>query len=129
MVYLVLTALYFNKIFQRKNTSQFSFCLYHHCIITRHPIPCTPTPRNHSWTFMKHSFCKNVDVHQKGRTNNNIVLNKVQATGKSNFHMMNKGSSHSWVFCKIHSFFMRTSKLCLRLAAFNFFSFLRLKCS
>ena len=32
---------------------------------------------------MKHSFWKNVDVHEKGTTNNNIVLNKVQTTGKS----------------------------------------------
>ena len=33
------------------------------------------------------------------------------------------------VACKIHSFFIRTSKFCLRLAVLNFFSFLRLKCS
>ena len=32
---------------------------------------------------MKHSFWKNVDVHEKGTSNNNIVLNKVQTTGKS----------------------------------------------
>ena len=32
---------------------------------------------------MKHSSRENVDVYEKGRTNNNIVLNKVQTTGKS----------------------------------------------
>ena len=32
---------------------------------------------------MKHSSRNNVDVHEKGRTDNNIVLNKVQTTGKS----------------------------------------------
>ena len=26
---------------------------------------------------------KNVDVHEKGKTNKNIVLNKVETTGKS----------------------------------------------
>ena len=32
---------------------------------------------------MKHSSRKNVDVHEKGRTSNNIFLKKVETTGKS----------------------------------------------
>ena len=83
MVYLVLTALCFNKCFQRKNMTQISFCLYHRCITAQHSIPCTLILHNHSQTFIKHSFWKNVDIHEKETTNNNIALNKVQTTGKS----------------------------------------------
>ena len=32
---------------------------------------------------MKHSSRKNFDVHEKGRTNTNIVLSKVEITGTS----------------------------------------------
>ena len=44
---------------------------------------------------MKHSFRKNVDVHEKGTTTNNTVLNKVQITGKPKLSFDEQKNSYS----------------------------------
>ena len=69
--------------FPRKNVSQFSFCLNQHYITAQPPPSSTQTPHNHLQTFTKHYSTKNVDDYEKGRTNNSIVLDKVETTGKS----------------------------------------------
>ena len=69
------------NVFQRKNISQFSFCLYHHCITTQHPIVCTPTPQPPK--HLSNIFSGKMLMFMQKGTTNNIVLNKVQTTGKS----------------------------------------------
>ena len=92
MVYLVLTALCFNKSLNKCLNFHFAYII---TALTPTLPPCTPTPYNYSETFTKHSSRENVHVHEKGRTNNNIVLNKVDTTENQNFYIINKGSSHS----------------------------------
>ena len=79
MVNLVLTVLCFpfKKIC---HSSHFGYII---TVLPPIPHPLAPSLlKIFQVSFMKHSSSKNVDFREKGRTNNNIVLNNVEATGK-----------------------------------------------
>ena len=85
MVYFVLTALCLNNFFSGKKSVTI-LILFMSSMHYRPPPPpphCTSTNHNPSLTFMKYSSRKKVDVHEKERTNNNVVLDKVDTTRKS----------------------------------------------
>ena len=82
MVYLVLTALYFNKCFQKKKyVTIFALLISStHYRPTANPLhPHTSQP----FINIYKTFLLEMLMFMKGTTNNNIVLNKVQTTGKS----------------------------------------------
>ena len=81
MVYFVLTALCLNNFFSGKKSV--TILILFMSSLHYRPPHRTSTNHNPSLTFMKYSSRKKVDVHEKERTNNNVVLDKVDTTRKS----------------------------------------------